>query len=178
MPSIAQIRPAKHDDAEALAVLKRETFRESFVDGGFAIPYPPADIAQFEVANYGIERITAELADSEKMSWVAEIEGRLLGYAHVGPTKLPHHEAAPGDGELYQLYVRNEAQGLKLGGKLLAVALTHLAKTRPGPIWLGVWSGNLRAQAIYAAQGFEKVGEYDFPVGSWTDREFIFRRAG
>lgn len=170
------IRPAARKDIEALAALKRETFRESFVDGGFAIPYPVEDLAVFEEASYAIDKVASELADPGKACWIAEMEGRLLGYAHVGPTKLPHPEARTGDAELYQLYVRNEAQGLKLGGKLLALALDHLRQTRPGPIWLGVWSGNLRAQAIYTAQGFEKVGEYDFPVGSWTDREFIFRR--
>lgn len=172
------IRPARSNETEAVARLKRETFRESFVDGGFAIPYPADDLASFEDASYGIEKIASELADPGKACWVAELDGILLGYAHVGPTKLPHPEARADDAELYQLYVRNEAQGLKLGGKLLARALDHLAQTRPGPIWLGVWSGNLRAQAIYMAQGFEKVGEYDFPVGSWTDREFIFRRRG
>ena len=172
------IRLAAASDIEALALLKRETFRETFVDGGFAIPYPAADLAQFERATYGRDRVTTELADPGKMCWIAEAEGRLIGYAHVGPSKLPHAEVRPGDGELYQLYVRNEARGLKLGGKLLAVALAHLAIHRPGPVWLGVWSGNIPAQAVYAARGFEKVGEYDFPVGAWTDREFIFRRAG
>lgn len=172
------IRPARRDEAAPLAQLKRETFRESFVDGGFAIPYPPGDLAIFEAGSYSADKVASELADPGKACWVAEMDGRLLGYAHAGPTKLPHPEARTGDAELYQLYVRNEAQGLKLGGKLLARALDHLRRTRPGPIWLGVWSGNLRAQAIYAAQGFEKVGEYDFPVGRWIDREFIFRRAG
>lgn len=175
---IPTIRPARRDEAVPLAQLKRETFRENFVDGGFAIPYPPDDLAVFETASYSVDKIVAELSDPGKMCWVTESEGRLLGYAHVGPTKLPHPEARACDAELYQIYVRSEAQGLKLGGKLLALALDHLAETRPGPIWLGVWSGNLRAQAIYAAQGFVKVGEYDFPVGSWTDREFIFRRPG
>lgn len=174
----AIIRPAREKDAAALAALKRATYRETFVDGGFAIPYPAADIARFEAANYGIERIAAELGDPEKMSWLAEADGILLGHAHVGPVKLPHPDVRPHEGELYQLYVRNEAQGLKLGGKLLATALDYLSETRPGPIWLGVWSGNLRAQAIYAAAGFQKVGEYDFPVGDWKDREFIFRREG
>lgn len=174
----AIIRPACLADAEALAVLQRETFRETFVDGGFAIPYPTADLAQFEAARYDPEHVAAQLSDPEKMSWVAEAAAGLLGYVHVGPTKLPHPDARPHHGELYQLYVRSEAQGLKLGGKLLSTALDHLAKTRAGPIWVGVWSRNFRAQAIYAAQGFEMVGEYDFPVGDWTDREFIFRRAG
>lgn len=172
------IRPAVAADIEALAALKRKTFRQTFVDGGFLIPYPTRDLAQFEADNYGPERISVELADPGKMSWVAETDGQLLGYAHVGPAKLPHPDIKPDEGELYQLYVCNEAQGLKLGGKLLTLALAYLAETRPGAIWLGVWSGNIRAQSIYAAHGFLKVGEYDFPVGDWIDREFIYRRAG
>ena len=40
-----------------------------------------------------------------------------------------------------------------------------------GPLWIGVWSGNDKAQRLYAAYGFEKAGEYDYPVGAWRDRE-------
>ena len=89
---------------------------------------------------------------------------------------MPHPEASLAHGELYQLYVDRDAQGLKLGGKLLALAMEHLAATRPGPIWLGVWSGNEKAQAVYLAKGFAKVGEYRFKVGSWYDEEYIFRK--
>ena len=45
------VRPARPNEAEALSALKLETFRESFVDGGFAIPYPADDLALFETAN-------------------------------------------------------------------------------------------------------------------------------
>ncbi|MGE0775548.1 MAG: N-acetyltransferase family protein [Sphingomonadaceae bacterium] len=175
---IAIVRQAQVEDAERLALLRRETFRETFVDGGFAIPYPPADLAEFERATYGQERVTEDLRDPEKMSWVAEADGHLLGYAHVGPCKLPHPDVGPGDGELYQLYVRKASQGMRLGGRLLTTALDFLARHRPGPVWVGVWSGNARAQMFYEAHGFIKVGEYDFPVGTWRDREFICRRAG
>ena len=169
------IRLATPDDVDALARLKLETFRETFLEG-FGVPYPPDDLAVFEAEAYGRDHVERELADPERRTWVAHADGDLLGYAHVGPTKLPHREAEPHHGELYQLYVRREAQGMKLGGRLLALALDHLTVTRPGPILLGVWSGNLRAQAIYAACGFVKVGEYQFPVGTWRDEEFIFRR--
>lgn len=169
------IRLATPDDVDALARLKLETFRQTFLED-FAVPYPPADLAVFEADAYGRDHVAGELADDARRTWVAASDGELLGYVHVGPTKLPHPEAAPHHGELYQLYVRREAQGMKLGGRLLALALDHLTAQLPGPIWLGVWSGNLRAQAIYAACGFSKVGEYQFPVGAWRDHEFIFRR--
>ena len=171
----AAIRPATPDDVEALAALKLATFRETFVDG-FAIPYPPDDRAAFEQASYAPAAIAAELADPDHATWIAETDGSLLGYAHVGPCKLPHPDVRPGAGELYQLYLRGEAQGIGLGGRLLTVALDYLKATRPGPVWLGVWSGNLRAQAVYQAMGFTRVGAYRFPVGSWFDDEFIYRR--
>lgn len=172
----ATIRIARPGDAAALAALKLTTFRETFLEEGFAIPYPPADLAIFEAGSYSLPSIAAELADAGRRNWVAEADGRLLGYAQVGPCKLPHPEAGEEQGELYQLYVLREAQGMKLGKALLDAALGHLAETRPGPVWLGVWSGNDKAQAVYAARGFEKVGEYRFKVGSWYDEEYILRK--
>lgn len=174
---MAQIRPARPDDAPALADLKLVTFRQTFLDDGFAIPYPSADLAAFEAGSYAVPVIAAELADAARRSWVVEDgDGRLLGYAQVGACKLPHPDVAADHGELYQLYVLREAQGRGLGKRLLDAALDHLAATRPGPVWLGVWSGNDKAQAVYAVRGFEKVGDYRFKVGSWYDEEYIFRR--
>ena len=46
----------------------------------------------------------------------------------------------------------------------------------PVPQWIGVWSDNFKAQALYKAYGFERVGEYKFPVGKTLDDEFILRR--
>lgn len=172
----ATIRTARTEDAVELAALKLRTFRETFLEEGFAIPYPPADLAIFESGSYAVPAVAAELADEGKQTWVADADGRLLGYAQVGPCKLPHPEAGEEQGELYQLYVLREAQGMKLGKALLDAAMAHLAALRPGPVWLGVWSGNDKAQAVYAARGFEKVGEYRFKVGSWYDEEYILRK--
>jgi len=171
----AMLRLARPEDACALAALKLASFRETFIEG-FKIPYPPADLEKFERASYSVDSVARELADTAKCTWVVDRDGTLLAYAHVGPTKLPHADASADDGELYQVYALRAAQGLGLGKQLLATAFAHLETTRPGPIWLGVWSGNLKAQAIYHALGFVKVGEYQFPVGAWRDDEFIFRR--
>ena len=69
------------------------------------------------------------------------------------------------------------AQGLGLGTELMKRALEWMQANTSGALWIGVWSGNHKAQKLYQANGFEKVGEYDYPVGDWLDREFILRRA-
>lgn len=178
MPETDQIilRPAVPADAPALAALKLACFRETFLED-FAIPYPPADLALFVAQTYGEGPVAAELADPAHASWVcADETGRLLAYAHAGPCKLPHPEVHERSGELYQLYVRRAAQGTGLGRRLLQVSLDWLERTYPGPLWLGVWSGNDRAQAVYGALGFRKAGDYSFMVGAHRDAEYIFRR--
>ncbi|MBN8830501.1 MAG: GNAT family N-acetyltransferase [Sphingomonadales bacterium] len=170
------LRPATPADVPALAALKLVCFRETFLDG-FGIPYPPADLARFEAESYGEATIAAEIADVRHATWVCEgPDGVLLAYAHAGPCKLPHPEVTDCSGELYQIYVRTGAQGLGLGRALLATSLGWLAEHYPGSLWVGVWSGNERAQAIYAAAGFCKVGDYYFMVGDHRDAEFIYRR--
>lgn len=171
----AVVRRARDGDIDALAALKLETFRQTFLED-LGIPYPAGDLAIFEAESYSPETVATEIADPGRATWVAEGDGRLLAYAQVGPCKLPHPEARGSAGELYQVYVLRSAQGLGLGGKLLNLAFDHLARTRPGPIWLGVWSGNVKAQQVYAKRGFAKVGDYRFKVGEWFDEEFIFRR--
>jgi GNAT superfamily N-acetyltransferase len=170
------LRLATVDDAPALSVLKLTCFRETFLED-FAIPYPPADLARFEAETYGAGPIAAEIANPDHATWLCEdATGTLLAYAHAGSCKLPHHEVTPRSGELYQLYVRRSAQGLGLGRRLLTVSLDWLRTRYPGPQWLGVWSGNARAQAVYGALGFSKVGDYSFMVGDHRDAEFVFRR--
>jgi GNAT superfamily N-acetyltransferase len=169
-------RLARTEDAPALAALKRLCFCETFLED-FAIPYPAADIEDFFAESYSAAQVAAEIADPTHASWVSEdADGGLLGYAHAGPCKLPHPQVHARSGELYQLYVRRSAQGLGVGRALLTVSLDWIATFYPGPQWIGVWSGNLRAQAVYTAKGFAPVGRYQFAVGSHRDDELIFRR--
>jgi len=169
------IRPAVQADAAALGALGRQTFIDTFV-GGFAIPYPAGDLQAFLDASFSADTIRAKLNEPGAAWWVAERDGELLAFANTGPNTLPHPDARPSHAELRRLYVSKAAQGLGLGTRLLAIALEWMEANTDGPLWIGVWSGNLKAQKLYAAYGFVKVGEYQYPVGAWVDDEFILRR--
>lgn len=169
------IRPAVEADAPALADLGRQTFIDTFV-AGFGIPYPAEDLAAFLDASFSPETIRTKLNEPGAAWWVAERDGELLAFANTGPNTLPHPEASASHAELRRLYVSKAAQGQGLGAKLLAISLEWMEAHTDGPLWIGVWSGNLKAQKLYAAYGFEKAGEYQYPVGRWLDHEFILRR--
>lgn len=170
------IRPARSEDAEALAALGRETFIDTFV-AGFGIPYPADDLEAFFDVSFSAEATAIKLREPGAAWWVAEAaDGILLAFANAGPNTLPHPDARVSHAELRRLYVGKGAQGLGLGTRLLTIALDWMAANGDGPLWIGVWSGNAKAQEFYAARGFEKVGTYRYPVGRWLDDEFILRR--
>jgi ribosomal protein S18 acetylase RimI-like enzyme len=162
------IRRATPRDAAAIAALSRLVMVATFVDE-FKIPYDPAELEAFLDKSHGEASVRARIADPAVEVWLAEADGVLAGYASAGPMSLPHPAAEPGDRELYRLYVRHNFHGGGVGRALMDAIGQRVQ-------WLGVWSGNLRAQRFYARYGFEKAGEYDYPVGSVTDREFILRR--
>lgn len=164
------IRTATAADAATLTELGRATFADTF-----GHLYPPEDLASYQTEAHTPERYAAWALDPAYGLWIAESDGRAIGYALAGPCHLPHPEVTPDCGELWRLYVRGEAQGSGLGGRLLTTTLDWLS--RPGRrLWIGVWSDNLGAQRLYGRHGFERVGEYEFPVGRQRDHEFILRR--
>ena len=165
------IRRAGLDDAEALARIGAATFTETF-----GHLYPPADLAAFLDESHSVARARADLADPAKAAWLVEAEGETVGYALVGPCKLPHPEVTPACGELDRIYILASHRGAGAGSRLLEETLTWLERDGPRRLWIGVWSENLGAQRLYARYGFSKVGEYEFPVGNTRDHEFILRR--
>ncbi len=170
----AVIRRARSGDCIALSRLAETTFRETFVDG-FGIPYPPSDLAEFLAGACSARAFGAMLAAPGLAVWAAEDGEDLVAYATAGPCVLPHPDAKPWDGELKRLYIARGRQGQGLGRAMLRTVLDWLEE-RGEVQWVGVWSENHRAQRLYTDAGFEKVGEYDFPVGRHLDREFILRR--
>lgn len=174
IPQIS-IRRATPADADKLAALSAATFIDTFVHG-FGIDYPQADLDAFIAKSHSPAAYAEWLADPEVATWIAEdADGSAVGYALVGSSELPVEGVTADDGEIHRLYVAKPAQGSGLAGRLTVEALTWL-RADQRPVWLGVWSENLRAQRFYARYGFEKVAEFEFPVGDSVDLEFAMKR--
>jgi ribosomal protein S18 acetylase RimI-like enzyme len=165
------IRRATPGDADALSRIGRRTFVDTF-----GHLYPDEDLQDFLRESHGAGAYARFLADDRYALWLLEDDGEAVGYAVAGPCGLPHPEAAPGDGELKRLYLLPSLHNGGWGGRLFQVALDWLQRDGPRTLWISVWSENHGAQRFYARHGFQKAGEYEFPVGRVRDREFIFRR--
>lgn len=166
------IRRARPSDAFAVAGLARDTFVETF---GYL--YRPEDLGAFLETSQSVAAYAPLLSDARVGIWVAEDRHQdLVGFLTAGPCKLPAPQREAAAGEIRQLYLRAIVQREGLGTQLLVLALEWLAAQGHSPLYVGVWSGNLGAQRLYARYGFEKIGEYNFPVGKQLDREFILRQ--
>ena len=137
------IRRATLADASALAALGATTFAETF-----GHLYPAEDLQAFLASSHSVDAWTRKLSDSQYAVWIAAlIERTAVGFIAVGACKLPVENREPIAGEIQQLYVLAQHHNLRLGSRLMDVALE-----------------------------FNKVGEYGFPVGKTLDREFILKR--
>jgi diamine N-acetyltransferase len=165
------IRRATPEDARALSDVGIRTFVETF-----GHMYPPEDLQAFLEESHAPEVYARYLADPAYALWLLVDGDAVAGYALAGPSGLPHPDVAAQDGELKRLYVTPSLHNGGWGGRLFQAALDWLERDGPRTLWISVWSENLGAQRFYARQGFEKAGEYEFPVGRVRDREFMFRR--
>ncbi len=87
---------------------------------------------------------------------VVEIGGVIAGYATIGRNRAPELSQ---QGEIYELYLRPEYQGIGLGSRLFAEARRRLAEH--GLKGLVVWAleENDNALAFYAGAGGRDVAE-------------------
>jgi ribosomal protein S18 acetylase RimI-like enzyme len=167
-----QIRRAGAADADALSRIGISTFIDTF-----GHLYPDADLQAFLQESHAPAAYARYLSDPAYALWLVEDGKNPVGYALAGPSGLPHPEVKQDDGELKRLYLAPACHNGGWGGRLFQTALDWLERDGPRTVWISVWSENFGAQRFYARYGFEKAGEYEFPVGRVRDREFIFRRA-
>jgi len=96
-------------------------------------------------------RITRQMYDDylDKLGrgWVAEIDGRIAGFAYADKT----------DGSIWALFVSPQYEGRGLATGLLALATGWLFSLGIGDITLSTGAGT-RADRFYAARGWTRTG--------------------
>ena len=165
------IRNAAAEDLPALVALSRKTFSDKF-----AHLYNPEDLADFLDESHSEAVYRNWLADPENLIRVAEHpDGTLVAYLLCSKLSLPAQEPKSGAVELKRVYVDASLQGHGLGSRFIREAIDW-ARARQAPeMYLSVFSGNPEAQRLYTRLGWEKVGEFIFPVGRHRDLEYLFR---
>lgn len=106
---------------------------------------------------------------------VAEEAGRIIGFAHLSPSR--DEAAAPGTGELTAIYLLEEHWDKGVGRALLERAVDLLTEAGFGAVTLWVLDTNARAQRFYEADGWARDGATQVSDrGTFTLFEVRYRR--
>lgn len=173
MEPLMNLRPARMDDAAALAAFGRDAFCAAF-----AHLYQPSDLDTFLAKSYHPGRVAQDIADPALRIQLAEdADGTLAGYCKLRlACGWPEEARGSRVIELKQLYTAPHRTSGGIGAALIAWAEGVARSFGADEIQLSVWSGNHRGQRFYARHGFAKVADTEFWVGTQRDEEFLFAR--
>ena len=162
------IRKAKLEDAAGIAKVHVDSWRTTY----------KGLIADEFLANLSCERRAQvwkePLADPESTSflYVAETKaGEIVGFVSAGPGS----ESDPAyQGELYAIYLLQQAQGLGTGRRLMEAAMRELSQRGFSSMLLWVLKDNLPSRKFYEAVGGKYLREKPIEIGSQTFIEVAY----
>jgi len=162
------IRPANAADAPAIARVNVDSWRSTYA----------GIVAEDFLATLSYERSTKKwanyLADPETASnlYVAETDhDEIIGFVSAGPER-------DGDpdyhGEVYAIYLLQEAQGQGTGRELIQTAMRGLRERGFTSMLLWVLKDNLPSRKFYEAVGGEYLREKPVEIGSQVLMEVAY----
>ncbi len=137
------IRPARPEDAAALAALHLRALHRAYADF-----IDPEELGTLEER---VVRWDELLARPERATLVHDLSGQLAGFAAVAPADA---DLGPAVGALAALYVDPPAQGAGVGGLLHDAALEALRAEGFTGAALWVFAANGHARHMYEARGW------------------------
>lgn len=162
------LRRAEAADAARLALLGSATFLTAF-----AHDHPGDDLVAHCRDAHSEARYAAWASGTDSALWLLETElGAPVGYALLDRPALDM-PVSDGDLELKRIYVLAGWQSGGWGRRLLDAVRDEARRRDAERLLLCVYEANRRAQAFYAAQGFERIGTQTFMVGQAAFTDFV-----
>lgn len=155
-----KLKPAQLENAEALQLLCKQTFYETFTG-----TCTEKDMENYLFKTFPLSRIQQEIADPDAKVILLFDGSELVGYTKLGHHQLPELSAYSCI-EIERLYVAKSLLGKGAGALLMQACLQQAIHESAELIYLGVWEHNYRAQRFYSKYGFEVFGEHPFPIES------------
>lgn len=150
---VVDVRRAEPDDAAAISETHRAAWQHAYAG---LIPFRTL-MAMVERRGHGWWRRAIRGSTS---ILVLEVDGTIAGYATLG---LNRARSLPQEGEIYELYLRPEYQGIGLGSRLFSEARRLLASL--GCKGMVVWTLEENDRAI---NFYQALGGIDIAEGSET----------
>ena len=164
------IRKATIKDVEKLKEIGKHTFAETFSSYN-----SPENMTAYLEKGFSTEKLKTELTDNNAEFYVAELDGKVIGYLKVNvgesQTELKLENAL----EIERIYVLKEFHGKKVGQILYDKALQLAIEKNVENVWLGVWEENPRAIRFYEKNGFVAFDNHIFKLGNDEQTDIMMK---
>jgi diamine N-acetyltransferase len=158
-------------DISLLQHISGQTFTETFAAGN-----TEENLKKYLADNFSIEKLTAELEDSNAEFYFAKLYKKIIGYIKLnsGPsqTEIKDDNAV----EIERIYVIKEFYGKNVGQILYKKAIEVARVKNADYIWLGVWEENSRAIQFYKKNGFIEFDKHIFILGNDEQTDIMMKR--
>ena len=164
------IRQADASDTNIICTLSVTTFYEAYFEQDDS-----RDLADYVLESFSPAQIEAELNSADSTFFIAESNGKAVGYAKLRENSrvdcLENETAI----ELHRIYILERAKGKGVGGELMNRCFETARAKGYKTIWLGVWEENPTARKFYEKLGFVKVGKLQFPYGKTVGTNSVMK---
>ena len=164
------IREADISDVKIICALGVTTFYEAYFEQDNS-----GDLANYLLESFSPAQIEAELSDTDSTFFIAELNGKAVGYAKLRENSAVDCLENENAVELHRIYILERAKGKGVGGALMNRCFETARAKGYETIWLGVWERNSAALGFYKKLGFVKVGELQFPYGETVGTNFVLK---
>lgn len=158
------IRHAEERDAEGISTVHDAAWMEAY--RGII---PGAELSRM-VARRGPHWWQSGLRRSRRVL-VLDFEGTIAGYATYGANRAP---SFPYSGEIFELYLAPEYQGLGLGGRLFRAVRRALSDAGLNGTLVWVLAENERAVSFYSSLGGALIGSTEERFGDERRERLAF----
>ena len=163
-----EVRLAKKEDAQFIALLGRITFTETF--GHFF--RDQKDLIDYYNLTFSVQKIEDGIKKPNNIFWIAFVNRLPVGYAKLKLYSNSEFIESKDVCQLQKIYVLKDFLSMKIGFGLQDLLLKKAKELNFNKVWLSVLNSNERAINFYKKNGFEKIGNHDFQIGK-ENFEFI-----
>ncbi len=160
MDQAVKIRRAGVKDANLVAALAATTNYETYFETD-----DPEDLVKYIADYFNPQSMKIELEDRNSTFFLAELNGKAIGYAKLRKGQPAECVKDENVIELHRIYVLEKMTRHGIGKILLRKCLDEAREGGFDALWLGVFDLNIRAIEFYKKLGFKQAGETGFYYG-------------
>ncbi len=164
------LQKAQLSDIEALRVIGRKTFIETFADLNSA-----ENMKQYLEEGFATEKLTEELSNENSEFYFAVLEEKVIGYLKINMADAQTELESENSLEIERIYILRDYYGKNVGQLLLEKALSIANDLKKQYVWLGVWEQNTRAISFYKKYGFIEYDKHVFILGDDHQTDILMK---